>query len=491
MAAIAVVVSAVVAARGLRPGPARRAGGEGPRRRAEGAGPDRPGGSEGPAAGTRSPDQGAAGAARGLQRGPAWPSLFSAGGPAGVAEVAPPGAGHRRRRAGGVLARLERRTRNRRRSCRPAVPAAAGARAARSLGSASTSRDHPRGERSGAARPGRVDDIVRTEGRGPEADHSDPPGHPGALPLPAAEALRRVCETTDITPAQIAGVATFYDQFRHRPVGEHIVRVCEGTACHVAGAVEVGDEIRRCLGMANGDDTDPTGLFTIERVACIGSCSLAPVVTIDDRIRGHVQPLSAGAVLRDFLEASHGDARARQWPACPRESEVAVRLRRRESDGPRRASRSASASGPAASRAARSSVQAAVEEAVWSLGGGATVKPVGCVGLCHREPLVEVVSQRPTARSTATCARQRSAGSSGSTSRRGGLVRRMRADLVDARARLLDDSAWLPLAERQVDAAPYMAQAGARRPRELRPGRSAPRSMNTWRAAACAGSRRA
>ena len=103
--------------------------------------------------------------------------------------------------------------------------------------------------------------------------------------LPDA-ALRRVCEASDMTPAQIAGVASFYGQFRQTPTGEHIIRVCEGTACHVSGAVEVRTELRRCLGMAEGADTDPTGPFTIERVACIGSCSLAPVITIDDRSTG-------------------------------------------------------------------------------------------------------------------------------------------------------------------------------------------------------------
>ena len=69
--------------------------------------------------------------------------------------------------------------------------------------------------------------------------------------LPEA-ALRRVCEASEITPAQIAGVASFYGQFRLTPAGEHIIRVCEGTACHVSGAVEVRTELRRCLGMADG-----------------------------------------------------------------------------------------------------------------------------------------------------------------------------------------------------------------------------------------------
>ena len=116
------------------------------------------------------------------------------------------------------------------------------------------------------------------------------------------QALRRVCAESAITPAQVAGVASFYGQFRLTPAGAHIIRVCEGTACHVSGAVEVRNEIRRSLGMVNGCDTDPTGTFTVERVACIGSCSLAPVITVDDQIYGHLTALSVGGALKAFID---------------------------------------------------------------------------------------------------------------------------------------------------------------------------------------------
>jgi len=112
------------------------------------------------------------------------------------------------------------------------------------------------------------------------------------------EALRRICEMTAITPAQIAGTSSFYGQFRRSPVGEHVVKVCHGTACHVAGARQVTDELRRYLGIAEGQDTDPARQFTIEEVACLGCCSLAPVLMVDDHAAGRLTPNTASHALR-------------------------------------------------------------------------------------------------------------------------------------------------------------------------------------------------
>ncbi|NQZ71232.1 MAG: NAD(P)H-dependent oxidoreductase subunit E, partial [Lentisphaeria bacterium] len=100
------------------------------------------------------------------------------------------------------------------------------------------------------------------------------------LPRPA---LRRVCQVTDITPSQINGVSTFFKQFRHEPVGKNIVKVCVGTACHVSGAMNIHESICEALEIPDErrlDDliTDAQNLFTIEKVACIGCCTLAPVI---------------------------------------------------------------------------------------------------------------------------------------------------------------------------------------------------------------------
>lgn len=142
-----------------------------------------------------------------------------------------------------------------------------------------------------------VDEIVATTGTGKEA----------AIPILQAiqthyrylpdEALVRVCELTEITPAQIAGTSSFYAQFRRSPVGKHIVRVCHGTACHVAGARQITEELRRHLDIPDGEDTDSDRMFTIDEVACVGCCSLAPVLMVDGHTAGKLTPSSACAAL--------------------------------------------------------------------------------------------------------------------------------------------------------------------------------------------------
>ena len=142
-------------------------------------------------------------------------------------------------------------------------------------------------------------------------------GHYGYLPT---EALQRVCELTEITPAAIAGVSTFYDQFRHRPAGRHIIHVCVGTACHVKGAELVYEEFRRYLQIPEGEDTDAQKLFTVERIACLGCCTLAPAVQIDEVTYGHLTRETVAKVINDFLRLEQ--ARAAERPHRPRRCEA-------------------------------------------------------------------------------------------------------------------------------------------------------------------------
>ena len=100
------------------------------------------------------------------------------------------------------------------------------------------------------------------------------------------EALRRVAKHSDITLAQIASVSTFYSQFRHRPVGRNLISVCNGTACHVKGAERVYDALRNYFQITGKNDTDSSGEFTVEKVFCIGCCTLAPVVRCGDDVYG-------------------------------------------------------------------------------------------------------------------------------------------------------------------------------------------------------------
>jgi NADH:ubiquinone oxidoreductase subunit E len=114
------------------------------------------------------------------------------------------------------------------------------------------------------------------------------------------QALQRLCAITQITQAEIVGTSTFYGQFRRSPVGKHIIRVCDGTACHVAGARQISDELRRSLQIPEGTDTDAARLFTLEEVACLGCCSLAPVMMVDERTEGRLAPSTAAAVLKEL-----------------------------------------------------------------------------------------------------------------------------------------------------------------------------------------------
>ena len=111
------------------------------------------------------------------------------------------------------------------------------------------------------------------------------------------DVLRYVAEKTSITAADIIGVASFYSQFRMQPVGEHMIKVCVGTACHVKGAVQVYDAFRREFKLPEGVNTEESGKYTIEKVSCLGCCTLAPVVQIDGITYGHVAPDQVGQII--------------------------------------------------------------------------------------------------------------------------------------------------------------------------------------------------
>jgi NADH-quinone oxidoreductase subunit E len=114
------------------------------------------------------------------------------------------------------------------------------------------------------------------------------------------DAMRYVSERTGVKIADIYGVATFYSMFRLKPQGKHIVRVCKGTACHVSGANSILNAIRMNLKLIDEQDTTEDGLFTVMEVACLGCCSLAPVIMINDSTFGKLTSDSVGEVLKKF-----------------------------------------------------------------------------------------------------------------------------------------------------------------------------------------------
>ncbi|ADY56960.1 NADH dehydrogenase subunit E [Syntrophobotulus glycolicus DSM 8271] len=103
------------------------------------------------------------------------------------------------------------------------------------------------------------------------------------------EIMRVISEKLEIPAAEVFGVATFYSQFRFTPMGRNVIRVCMGTACHVRGALNVLRTIERGLGIKAGETTQD-GRFTLETVACIGACGLAPVISINNMVYGNMTP---------------------------------------------------------------------------------------------------------------------------------------------------------------------------------------------------------
>ena len=116
------------------------------------------------------------------------------------------------------------------------------------------------------------------------------------------ERMHEIHRQSGIPLSQIYGVATFYSQFRLRPVGKHIIRVCHGTACHVSGANGITKSLEERLKIITGDTT-PDRLFTLETVSCLGCCSLAPVVMIGKATHGNLKPGDLGKVLRQYRQA--------------------------------------------------------------------------------------------------------------------------------------------------------------------------------------------
>ena len=115
------------------------------------------------------------------------------------------------------------------------------------------------------------------------------------------DVIYHVAERLKTTPAEVMGVATFYSQFRLTPIGKYLIMSCQGTACHVNSSERVSAAISQYLGIQDGQTTED-GLFTLEHVACLGCCSLAPVIMINGEAHGNLTPESAVAILKEIRE---------------------------------------------------------------------------------------------------------------------------------------------------------------------------------------------
>lgn len=113
------------------------------------------------------------------------------------------------------------------------------------------------------------------------------------------EAMELVARRLDISSSEVYGVATFYNQFRFHPPGKHQIKVCLGTACHVVGGDIILENFERKLGIKNGETT-PDREFSIEKVACVGCCALAPVAIVDEVVQAHMAPSKVEGILLGF-----------------------------------------------------------------------------------------------------------------------------------------------------------------------------------------------
>jgi len=136
-------------------------------------------------------------------------------------------------------------------------------------------------------------------------------------------AMEQIAEVTGIPVAEIYGVITFYKQFRLKPLGKHLIRLCKGTACHVLGANLIAQTVADELQVA-ADETTGDGLFTFTVVACLGCCSLAPVLMIDEQTYGRLTPQKVRKVLRQYRQdAARSPVKAPAEEAAAAESQRA------------------------------------------------------------------------------------------------------------------------------------------------------------------------
>ena len=114
------------------------------------------------------------------------------------------------------------------------------------------------------------------------------------------EALTMIADMLKISTAKVYSVATFYENFSLEPKGKHIIKVCAGTACHVRKSGPIYDAIYEYLNLSGKKKTSADGMFTLETVACLGACGLAPVITIDGEVHAKLSPEGAVALLEDI-----------------------------------------------------------------------------------------------------------------------------------------------------------------------------------------------
>lgn len=197
------------------------------------------------------------------------------------------------------------------------------------------------------------------------------------------EALERISGKTNIPAAQLYGVATFYAQFRLSPIGKHLIKTCHGTACHVAGALGVSESLGDRLDVDSGGGTTADGEFTLESVACLGCCSLAPVIMIDETVYGKLNREKAAKTVDNFCKCKDGKTdplegvKFEKFNLGEKEiKEIVIGL------------------GSCGIASGGREIFHIFKTAKGRFGLGYSLKETGCIGMCHCEPLVELLDSK-------------------------------------------------------------------------------------------------
>jgi len=114
-------------------------------------------------------------------------------------------------------------------------------------------------------------------------------------------AIERIAENMGIHASEIYGIVTFYGQFRLQPIGKNLIKVCHGTACHLSGAERIAQALALAVGTKEGK-TSQDGQFTVERVACLGCCSLAPCIMLNGEVHGRLTPGAISKIVSQVEE---------------------------------------------------------------------------------------------------------------------------------------------------------------------------------------------
>jgi len=116
------------------------------------------------------------------------------------------------------------------------------------------------------------------------------------------EVIDYIADTMDINVSRIFGIATFYENFSLKPKGKYVIKICDGTACHVRKSIPILNTLFKELSLSNAKHTTDNLMFTVETVSCLGACGLAPVITVNDKVYGSMTPESTLELLNKLRE---------------------------------------------------------------------------------------------------------------------------------------------------------------------------------------------